>query len=130
MSEVKDQLLYSKEHEWAEAVSANTVRVGITAFAQEQLGDIVFLELPEVGAKIAKDDNLGTIESVKTVSDLYSPVAGVITKVNNELIDSPEKVNSEPYGAGWMVEIEVEGSTEEALSGLLTAQQYRELTEE
>ena len=128
MSEVKDQLLYSKEHEWAEITGERTIRIGITDFAQHQLGDIVFLELPEIGAKVSSEDSLGSIESVKTVSDLLSPVSGIVTRVNESLVDQPEVINSEPYGSGWMVEIEVEGDPKEALADLLSAEQYREYT--
>jgi glycine cleavage system H protein len=126
MSEVKDQLLYSKEHEWVEVIGERTVRIGISDFAQHQLGDIVFLELPEIGAKVQAEDSLGSIESVKTVSDLFSPVTGVVTKVNSTLLDEPEVVNSAPYEGGWMVEIEVEGSAKEALAELLSAARYSE----
>ncbi|MCR8636733.1 glycine cleavage system protein GcvH [Paenibacillus radicis (ex Xue et al. 2023)] len=130
MSEVKDQLLYSKEHEWAEVIGDRTIRIGISDFAQHQLGDIVFLELPEVGAQVNAADSLGSIESVKTVSDLYSPVKGTVTKVNSALIDQPELVNEDPYEGGWMVEIEIEQSAEEALENLLSAEQYKEFTED
>ncbi|TDG00452.1 glycine cleavage system protein GcvH [Paenibacillus piri] len=130
MAEVKEQLLYSKEHEWVEVIGERTVRVGISDFAQNQLGDIVFLELPELGAQVNPNDSLGSIESVKTVSDLYSPVKGKVTKVNARLLDQPEQVNENPYGNGWMVEIELEQNVEEALAGLLNAGQYREYTEE
>jgi glycine cleavage system H protein len=126
MSEVKDQLFYSKEHEWAEVIGERKVRIGISDFAQHQLGDIVFLELPEIGAKVQAEDSLGSIESVKTVSDLFSPVTGVVTKVNSTLLDEPEVVNSAPYEGGWIVEIEVEGSVKEALAELLSAAKYRE----
>ncbi|NOU95727.1 glycine cleavage system protein GcvH [Paenibacillus sp. LMG 31456] len=130
MSEIKDLLQYSKEHEWVEVIGDRTIRIGISDFAQHQLGDIVFLELPEIGAKVNAADSLGSIESVKTVSDLYSPVKGTVVKVNSTLLDQPELVNEEPYEGGWMVEIEVEQSTEEALSDLLNAEQYREYTED
>jgi glycine cleavage system H protein len=130
MSEVKDQLFYSKEHEWVEVIGERTIRIGITDFAQSQLGDIVFVELPEVGANIQAEASLGNIESVKTVSDLYAPVSGVVTKVNTSLLDEPETVNSDAFGAGWMVELEIDESAEEALKQLLTADQYREYTAE
>lgn len=127
MSEVKADLLYSEEHEWAAKGAERTVRIGITDFAQSHLGDIVFVELPELGAKAAAGDSLGTIESVKTVSDLYSPVGGTVTKLNEALIDHPELVNSDPYGEGWIVELEVDGEPDAALSELLTPEQYEAL---
>ncbi|WP_442601924.1 glycine cleavage system protein GcvH [Paenibacillus sp. KN14-4R] len=130
MSEIKQNVWYSKDHEWAEIVDANTIRIGISYFAQSQLGDIVFVELPEVGMNVKDGESLGTIESVKTVSDVFSPVSGTVTKVNSDLIDQPELVNNEPYGQGWMVEVEVEGGAEAAVTGLLTGDEYKAFTEE
>jgi len=127
MSEIKPELRYSEEHEWALPVNGRIVRVGITDFAQDQLGDIVFVELPEAGARVTAGESMGTIESVKTVSELYAPVTGTVVAVNEKLLDSPELVNQEPYGAGWLVEIEAEGDVEEALGRLLTADRYREM---
>lgn len=126
MSEVSSKLLYSKEHEWVEVLSDTKVRIGITDFAQHQLGDIVFVELPEIGAKVAQDDSVGSVESVKTVSDIYCPVGGKIAAVNSALEDAPELVNSSPYGDGWMIEVELSGP--EALEGLLTAAEYEAFT--
>ncbi|SMF83597.1 glycine cleavage system H protein [Paenibacillus uliginis N3/975] len=125
MSEIREQLVYSEDHEWALKVEGNIVRIGITDHAQCQLGDIVFVELPEVGSDVAAGDSIGSIESVKTVSELYCPVSGKITKLNGDLESQPELVNSEPYEGGWIVEIEVEGDLEEALAKLLTAEAYR-----
>ncbi|AWP27835.1 glycine cleavage system H protein [Paenibacillus vortex V453] len=125
MSEIRENLVYSDDHEWALKVEGNVVRVGISDHAQCQLGDIVFVELPEAGAAVSAGDSIGTIESVKTVSELYSPVSGTITKVNNSLEDQPELVNGEPYDGGWIIEVEVEGELEEALGKLLTAESYR-----
>ncbi|MFE0555221.1 glycine cleavage system protein GcvH [Paenibacillus sp. FSL W8-0187] len=125
MSEIRENLVYSDDHEWALKVDGNVVRVGISDHAQCQLGDIVFVELPEAGAVVAAGDSIGTIESVKTVSELYSPVSGTITKVNTSLEDQPELVNGEPYEGGWIIEVEVEGDLEEALGKLLTAEAYR-----
>ena len=125
MSEIRENLVYSDDHEWALKVDGNVVRVGISDHAQCQLGDIVFVELPEAGAVVAAGDSIGTIESVKTVSELYSPVSGTITKVNTSLEDQPELVNGEPYEGGWIMEVEVEGDLEEALGKLLTADAYR-----
>ncbi len=129
MSEIKEHLYYSDEHEWAEVIDARTVRVGITDFAQSQLGDIVFVELPSPGTVLSAGDGMGTIESVKTVSDLFSPVSGTVVRINESLNDRPEIVNSEPYGEGWLVEIEIEGPGEEAVKHLMTAEQYAEYIE-
>ncbi|MEC0369745.1 glycine cleavage system protein GcvH [Paenibacillus chibensis] len=130
MSNVKENRWYSKDHEWVEKVSGSVVRIGISDFAQHQLGDIVFVELPEEGAEIKAEESIGTIESVKTVSDLFSPVAGQITKINSQLADEPELVNNEPYEGGWMAEIEVQGDLEEQLAALLSAEQYEKFLEE
>ncbi|KHF32225.1 Glycine cleavage system H protein [Paenibacillus sp. P1XP2] len=130
MSNVKENRWYSKDHEWVEKVSGNVVRIGISDFAQHQLGDIVFVELPEEGASVQAEESIGTIESVKTVSDLFCPVSGQVTKINPRLGDEPELVNDEPYDAGWMAEIEVEGDLEEQLSALLSPEQYAEFLEE
>lgn len=122
MSNVQANLLYTKEHEWVEKLSDTVVRVGITDFAQDQLGDIVFVELPKAGTSITANESIGSVESVKTVSDIFSPVSGKVTAVNGSLEGSPELVNSAPFGEGWMVEVEVSGA--EALEGLLTATEY------
>ncbi|KQO18543.1 glycine cleavage system protein GcvH [Paenibacillus sp. Leaf72] len=127
MSEIREQLRYSDEHEWVLQTEGRKLLVGITDHAQGQLGDIVFVEYPEVGAVVSAGDSIGTIESVKTVSELYSPVSGRITKVNSTLIDQPELINSEPYDGGWIVEVELEEGLEEALGKLLTAEAYAEL---
>ncbi|MDU0203915.1 MULTISPECIES: glycine cleavage system protein GcvH [Paenibacillus] len=122
MSNVQANLLYTKEHEWVEKLSDTVVRVGITDFAQDQLGDIVFVELPKAGASITANESIGSVESVKTVSDIFSPVSGKVTAVNGSLEGSPELVNSAPFAEGWMVEVEVSGA--DALEGLLTAAEY------
>ncbi|NOV00103.1 glycine cleavage system protein GcvH [Paenibacillus planticolens] len=122
MSNVQANLLYTKDHEWVEKLSDTVVRVGITDFAQDQLGDIVFVELPKAGASITANESIGSVESVKTVSDIFSPVSGKVTAVNGALEGSPELVNSAPFGEGWMVEVEVSGA--DALEGLLTADEY------
>ena len=119
--EVPKELLYTLEHEWIRVAGKNAV-IGITQFAQEQLGDIVFVELPEVGSQIEKESPFGVVESVKTVSDLYAPASGKITKVNKELETNPEKVNNEPYGAGWIAEIELSDETD--LESLLDPDSY------
>lgn len=125
MSELRSDFLYSEEHEWVQTVGEDTVRIGITEFARHQLGDIVFVELPDLEANVKAEDSIGTIESVKTVSDLFSPVSGTIIAVNEALQDSPELVNSSPYEEGWMIEIRVDGDVSGALSGLLNSDAYR-----
>ncbi|WP_339228683.1 glycine cleavage system protein GcvH [Oceanobacillus sp. FSL K6-2867] len=120
-------LLYSKEHEWIKKEEGN-VRIGITDFAQDELGDIVFVELPEVGDEITADEPFGSVESVKTVSELYAPISGKVVAVNEELEDSPEFVNESPYEKAWMVV--VEPSDEAELEQLLSSDAYQELTEE
>ncbi|MGM0882168.1 MAG: glycine cleavage system protein GcvH [Bacillota bacterium] len=127
MSEIREQLVYSEEHEWVSKVEGQTVRIGITDYAQSQLGDIVFVEFPEAGAVVTAGDSVGTIESVKTVSELYSPVTGTVTKVNESLIGQPELLNEEPYDGGWIIEVEVDGSLEVAFGKLLMADAYRAL---
>ncbi|CRK81576.1 glycine cleavage system protein GcvH [Neobacillus massiliamazoniensis] len=121
------ELLYSEEHEWVK-VEGERVRVGITEFAQHELGDIVFVELPEVGTEVAADEPFGSVESVKTVSELYAPVSGKVVEVNEDLNDSPEFVNESPYEKAWMIVIEVSDSSE--LDQLLSAEKYEEMTKE
>ncbi|WP_025683422.1 glycine cleavage system protein GcvH [Paenibacillus maysiensis] len=128
MSEVKQQLWYTEEHEWVQRTKDGTVRIGITDFAQHQLGDIVFVELPGEGAAIEQGVEIGTIESVKTVSDLFAPVTGTVLKVNEALESTPELVNESPYEKGWMIEVKIGEDLEEALSKLLSADQYEQLT--
>lgn len=123
-----EDLLYTKEHEWVKKEGDNKVRIGITDFAQSELGDIVFVELPEVDDMVEADDSFGSVESVKTVSELYSPVSGTVVEVNEELEDSPELVNESPYDGAWMIVVEIED--ERALDGLLTAEEYKAIIEE
>lgn len=125
MSQVQANLLYTKEHEWVEQLSETSVRVGITDFAQNLLGDIVFLELPKSGDILTAEQSMGSMESVKTVSDIFSPISGTVTKINETLEASPTVVNGSPYGEGWMVEVEISGP--DALVGLLSAAQYKDL---
>jgi glycine cleavage system H protein len=125
MSEVLANLMYSKEHEWVKVLDKNRILVGITDFAQAQLGDIVFIELPELAIDVTADESMGSVESVKAVSDIYSPVSGKIVKINQTLETSPEQVNMEPYIGGWIAEIEISGAG--ALSQLLTPEQYKSL---
>ncbi|MCF8563730.1 glycine cleavage system protein GcvH [Alicyclobacillus tolerans] len=121
MSQVPSDLKYSKEHEWVR-VEGSKAYIGITDFAQDELGDIVFVELPEVGAVVAADQVFGTVESVKTVSDLFAPVSGTVTEVNSALSDEPEKVNSSPYQDGWMIAVEMSNPSD--VSKLLDAAGY------
>lgn len=115
------ELYYTEEHEWLRR-EGGTVRIGITDFAQSELGDIVFVELPEVGAMLKANEPFGSVESVKTVSELYAPVTGKVVEVNSSLEDAPEKVNEEAYGEGWMITVEMADVSE--LEGLLSAQAY------
>jgi len=117
-------LKYTKEHEWIR-LSGDTSVVGITEYAQGELGDIVFVELPAVGAKLAQGKTFGTIEAVKAVSDLFAPVTGEVVEVNKELQSTPELVNKEPYGRGWMVKVKLANPAETA--GLLDAEGYKKL---
>ena len=121
--EVPEHLLYTQEHEWVR-VEGNKVVVGITQFAQEQLGDIVFVELPEIGTLIEQESPFGVVESVKTVSDLYAPLSGTVTASNKGLEAHPEQVNNEPYGTGWIIEVEV--SDEKELEKLMSPDDYTE----
>lgn len=120
-------LLYSEEHEWVKKEDGN-VRIGITHFAQSELGDIVFVELPEVGDEIKSDEPFGSVESVKTVSELYAPITGKVVEINEDLEDSPEFVNESPYEKAWMVV--VEPTKESDLDELLSAEKYEELINE
>ena len=121
---VPSELKYSKEHEWIK-VEGNTVTIGITEYAQSELGDIVFVELTEVDDDIQEGDTFGSVESVKTVSELYAPVTGKVVEANEELEDSPEFVNESPYEKAWMVKVEV--SDLDQLNELLSAEQYSEM---
>ena len=125
--QVPDDLLYTEEHEWIRRVGDSTVRIGITDYAQDQLGDVVFVELPEVGATVSKDDILVEVESTKSVGEVYAPFSGQITAVNTTLADAPELVNQSPYDRAWFVEIEVTDGVD--TSGLLDPAAYLELTE-
>ncbi len=120
--EFPEDLQYTKEHEWAR-IEGNRVVIGITDFAQEELGDVVFVELPQVGAAVEAMGVFGVVESVKAVSDLFSPVGGTVVDINPELEDRPELVNESPYGDGWMIVIEV--SETAAFHGLLSAADYQ-----
>ncbi len=125
--ELPESLKYTKEHEWAR-IEGNRVIVGITDFAQQELGDVVFVELPEPGTPVAAEGVFGVVESVKAVSDLYCPVSGTVTEINTDLEDSPELVNDSPYEDGWMIIIEASNSAE--FNELLSAEDYRVYVEE
>jgi glycine cleavage system H protein len=122
---IPEELRYTSEHEWVRAGGAS-VRVGITDYAQDQLGDIVYVQLPEPGARVEAGQSLGEVESTKSVSEIYSPVSGTVSARNDKLGAEPELINSDPYGDGWLVEIEL--SDPEAIEELLDAQGYAELT--
>ena len=121
--EIPNDLLYTVEHEWVR-LKNNRATVGVTDFAQGQLGDVVFVELPAEGTELTKENTFGVVESVKTVSDIYAPMTGKVVAVNKDLESQPELVNSDPYGQGWMIEIEFSNSSPE--QNLLSADQYRE----
>ena len=127
MANVPADLRYTKEHEWAK-LEGDKARVGITAFAQEQLGDVVFVELPKVGAKVSAMKTFGVVESVKAVSDLYAPLTGEVVEINAELPKKPELVNADPYGKGWMIVIAPSKADE--WKELLTAAQYEQFLTE
>jgi glycine cleavage system H protein len=121
---VPDDLQYTKSHEWVRT-EGDTATIGITEHAQEELGDVVFVELPDEGATIEAGDSFGTVESVKAVSDLYTPVGGEVVEVNSSLEDAPEKINDDPYGEGWIVKLR---TSEEA--DLLSPEEYEKVVEE
>ncbi len=118
-------LLYTKDHEWIHIHDDNTATIGITDFAQSELGDIVFVELKDAGDECVKDDTFGTVEAVKTVSDLYAPMDGEIIEVNEKLDDEPELVNDDPYGEGWMIKIKITDASQR--DDLLSAESYQDL---
>jgi glycine cleavage system H protein len=127
MANVPDDLKYTREHEWARQ-EGGRVRVGITAFAQEQLGDVVFVELPKVGTRVRAHQTFGVVESVKAVSDLFAPVSGEVVEVNAELAQKPETVNQDPYGRGWMLLVTPADAKE--WDQLLSAAQYEQFVAE
>ena len=118
------ELKYTKEHEWVR-VEGNTAIIGITAFAQGELGDIVYVEVDTLDEEVTQDQVFGTVEAVKTVSDLFSPLSGTVIELNPDLADNPELVNTDPYGAGWMIKLEIKDAGE--LDGLMDAAAYAEL---
>ena len=122
-----NDLKYTKEHEWVR-VDGNNATVGITDYAQKELGDIVFVDLPQVNSEVEQNSTFGVVESVKAVSDLYSPISGKVVKVNGELNDAPEHVNKDPYGKGWMIVVEMKDKGE--LSNLFDVSKYQAYVEE
>jgi glycine cleavage system H protein len=120
-------LKYSREHEWVK-VEGSTALIGITDFAQDELGDVVYVELPDIGAELEANNTFGVVESVKAVSDLYAPVSGTVTEVNDQLNDEPETVNSAPFEDGWMLRIEMSDPSE--MDSLLGADEYKAFVEE
>ncbi len=128
MSKVPSELKYSKNHEWVQDNGDGTVTVGITDHAQEALGDLVFVELPEIGRSVAVDETCAVVESVKAASDIYSPLSGEVTQVNAELVDAPETINETPYGAGWIFKLRLADVGE--LAALLDADTYTQIAEE
>ena len=123
---VPDDLLYTKEHEWVK-VEGDVATVGITDYAQDQLGDIIYVELPEVGRKVKQMEAVATVEAVKTAADVYAPVSGEVIEVNSKLSEKPELLNEDPYGEGWMFKLRMENPEE--LKGLLSPEEYRKLIE-
>ena len=124
---VPEDLSYSSDHEWLRFENDQRVRIGITDYAQDALGDVVYVDLPEVGAEVSPGGPMSEVESTKSVSDVYAPVAGVVVEVNNELSDTPERLNEDPYGEGWICVVEMASDTEGP--DLLDAAAYRALTE-
>ena len=124
MSLIPDDLQFTKEHEWVSQTSSNVFRMGITDYAQGALGDIVYVQLPKVGESVTADKVCGEVESTKSVSEIFAPVTGKIVAINETLGSAPETINTEPYGAGWLAEIEVAS----APAGLLSAAEYRQIT--
>jgi len=126
VSDIPADLRYTPEHEWVRVTGAGTVRVGITDFAQSSLGDVVYVQLPDVGSEVTAGESFGEVESTKSVSDLYAPVTAKVIAVNGDLESNPQLVNSDPYGQGWLLELEADGDTlDQGLAALLDADAYR-----
>lgn len=122
-----EELRYTEEHEWIAVKSGDLVRVGITEYAQDQLGDVVFVDLPEVGKRVSLGDVFGEVESTKSVSELFAPLGGEIIAVNDAVADSPELINSDPYGEGWLIDIQLDDPLD--IDSLLDAEAYQALTD-
>jgi len=126
VSEIPADLYYTEEHEWVRRTGEDTVRVGITDYAQSALGDVVFVQLPDLGADVTAGESFGEVESTKSVSDLYAPVSAKVVAVNGDLEANPQAVNSDPYGEGWLLDLQLDASSvEDELAGLLDAEGYR-----
>ena len=125
MANVPEDLHYSKDHEWVR-VDGNEAIIGITDYAQDSLGDVVYVELPKAGEEFAANEPFGSVESVKAVSEVFTPIAGAVVAINESLADEPESVNSDPYGAGWMIRLKMSNSGE--VDSLLTAAEYEDFT--
>jgi len=125
MSQVPKELKYTEEHEWLRVLDGNRVEVGITDFAQSELSDIVYVELPEVGKEVRRGEAVATLEAVKTVAEVYSPISGKIVEVNRALEEAPERINQDPYGEGWIFRMEIANPME--LESLLSPEQYQKL---
>ena len=126
MSDIPAELYYTEEHEWVQRTGDDTVRVGTTDYAQSALGDVVFVQLPDVGTEVTAGESFGEVESTKSVSDLYAPISAKVVAVNGDLEANPQVVNSDPYGDGWLIDLQIDGSSlEDALAGLLDADGYR-----
>jgi glycine cleavage system H protein len=131
VSEIPSDLYYTSDHEWVRRTGEDTVRVGITDYAQSALGDVVYIDLPSVGTDVAAGSEFGTVQSPKSESELYAPITAKVIAVNEDLVDAPEQVNAEPYGAGWLIDLQVDAaSLAEALDGLLDADGYRATLDE
>jgi glycine cleavage system H protein len=127
VSDIPADLRYTAEHEWVQRTGEDTVRVGITDFAQDSLGDVVYIQLPDVGTDLTAGESFGEVESTKSVSDLYAPLSASVVAVNAELEAKPQLVNSDPYGQGWLLELRASGDTlDDGLAGLLEADAYRD----
>ena len=124
---IPEHLLYSKEHEWLSRED-DVVTIGITDFAQHELGDVVFVELPEIGRSLGAEDTFGSLESVKAVSEAFTPVAGEVTEVNKSLLDAPDKINEDPYGEGWMIRLRLQDPSQ--MEDLMSPDQYSKYTQE
>jgi glycine cleavage system H protein len=125
--EFPEDLKYTSEHEWV-LVEGKVATVGITDYAQEKLGDVVFVELPAIGDKVTKDEPMAVVESVKAVSDVYAPISGTVLEINDDLPDTPEMINEDPYGDGWMVKIEIADATD--LDDLMNSEAYEKFVAE
>ena len=125
--EFPEGLKYTKEHEWIK-VDGDSVTIGITDYAQDSLGDVVYVELPEVDSTITAGETFGVVESVKAVSDLYAPVSGTVKEINDAVVDGPEAINDEPYGDAWLLKVELSDTSQ--LNGLMSAKDYQAFTEE